>query len=59
MIAMFTAYIKTITALTVFAVMAGLLMPDGKFRQYTRWVLGLLVLTAMLDPVLQLFSWKL
>ena len=56
MITVFTAYIKTITALTVFAAMAGLLMPNGKFRQYTRWVLGLMVLTAMIQPLLQLFT---
>lgn len=56
MIEAFTAYIKTISALTVFAVAVGLLMPNGSFRRYTRWVLGLLVLLAVLQPVLGLFD---
>ncbi len=56
MITAFIAYIKTITALTVFAAMVELLMPNGKFRQYTRWVLGLMVLTAMIQPLLKLFT---
>lgn len=51
----FTAYIKTISALTVFSVAVGLLMPKGNFRQYTRWILGLLVLLAVLKPMLGLF----
>lgn len=51
----FTAYIKTISALTVFLVAVGLLMPKGNFRQYTRWILGLLVLLAVLKPMLGLF----
>ena len=51
----FTAYIKTISALTVFSVAVGLLMPNGNFRQYTRWILGLLVLLAVLKPMLGLF----
>lgn len=51
----FTAYIKNISALTVFSVAVGLLMPNGNFRQYTRWILGLLVLLAVLKPMLGLF----
>ena len=50
----FTAYIKTITALTVFSVTVGLLMPDGNLRRYTRWILGMLVLMAVLQPLLRL-----
>lgn len=52
----FAAYIKTITALTVFSALVGLLLPDGKYRRYTELVLGILVLTAVLSPLLRLFS---
>ncbi len=50
----FTAYIKTITALTVFSALVGLLLPDGKYRRYAELVLGILVLTAVLSPLLRL-----
>lgn len=56
MMAAFAAYIKTITALTVFSALVGLLLPDGKYRRYTELVLGILVLTAVLSPLLRLFS---
>ncbi len=50
----FTAYIKTITALTLFSALAGLLMPEGKFRKYLEMVLGILVLSAVVQPLLRL-----
>lgn len=50
----FTAYIKTITALTVFSAMVGILLPEGSYRRYTELVLGILVLTAVLSPLLRL-----
>ena len=40
MMAAFAAYIKTITALAVFSVLVGLLLPEGKYRRYTELVLG-------------------
>ena len=52
----FTAYIKTITALIVFSATASLFLPNGTFRQYTKWVLGVLVLTAMIEPIWRLFD---
>ena len=52
----FTAYIKTITALIVFSATASLFLPNGNFRQYTKWVLGVLVLTAMIEPIWRLFD---
>lgn len=50
----FAAYIKTITALTVFSALVGLLLPEGKDRRYTELVLGILVLMAVLSPLLRL-----
>lgn len=55
MMAEFAAYIKTITALAVFSALVGLLLPEGKYRRYTELVLGILVLTAVLRPLLGLF----
>lgn len=50
----FTAYIKTITALTVFSALVSLLLPDGRYRRYAELVLGILILTAVLSPLLHL-----
>ena len=47
MMAAFAAYITTITALAVFSALVGLLLPE--------LVLGILVLTAVLRPLLGLF----
>ena len=52
----FTAYIKTITALTIFSAMAEILMPEGNYRRYVELVLGVLILTAALSPFLRLFG---
>lgn len=52
----FTAYIKTITALTIFSALVGILLPEGKYRRYAELVLGVLVLTAVLGPFLRLFG---
>ena len=50
------AYIKTITALTVFAALTGILLPEGKDRRYAELVLGILILTTVLSPLLRLFG---
>ena len=50
----FTAYIKTVTALTIFSALAGILLPEGKYRRYAELVLGVMVLEAVLDPLLGL-----
>lgn len=50
------AYIKTITALTIFSAFVGILMPDGRFRTYVDMILGILVLTAVLTPFLRVFG---
>ena len=54
MIDIFTAYIKTITALTIFSALAGMLLPEGKYRRYAELVLGIMVLEAVLEPLLRL-----
>ena len=56
MIEAFQAYIKTITALTIFSALAGMLLPDGKYRRYAELVLGIMVLGAVLRPLLGLFG---
>ncbi len=56
MIEAFVAYIKTITALTVFSALAGILLPDGKYRRYAELVLGVMVLGAVLFPLLRLLG---
>ena len=48
-----TAYIKTITALTIFSILAELLLPEGRFAAFLRPVLGTLVLAAVLQPLFQ------
>ena len=52
----FTAYIKTITALTIFSALAGILLPEGKYRRYAELVLGVMVLGAVLRPLLRLLG---
>lgn len=56
MIGALGAYIKTITALTIFSVLACMLMPEGSFRKYVELVLGVMILTAVLTPFLKLFG---
>ncbi|MDD3394083.1 MAG: hypothetical protein EOM28_03510 [Clostridia bacterium] len=56
MMAALSAYIKTITALTIFSALACMLMPEGSFRKYVELVLGVLVLTAVLNPFLRIFG---
>lgn len=51
-----SAYIKTITALTIFSALACMLMPEGSFRKYVELVLGVLVLTAVINPFLRIFG---
>ncbi|WP_405729107.1 stage III sporulation protein AF [Anaerotignum sp.] len=52
----FTAYIKTITALTIFSALASILLPEGKYRRYAELVLGVMVLGAVLGPLLRLLG---
>lgn len=52
----FAAYIKTITALTIFSALAGILLPEGKYQRYAELVLGVMVLGAVLQPLLRLLG---
>ncbi|MBO5329395.1 stage III sporulation protein AF [Anaerotignum sp.] len=52
----FAAYIKTITALTIFSALANILLPEGKYRRYAELVLGVMVLGAVLQPLLRLLG---
>ncbi len=52
----FAAYIKTITALTIFSALVGILLPEGKYRRYAELVLGVMILTAVMSPLLRLFG---
>lgn len=52
----FAAYIKTITALTIFSALAEMLLPEEKYRRYAELVLGIMVLGAVLQPFLRLFA---
>lgn len=52
----FTAYIKTITALTIFSALAEMLLPEGNGRRYAELVLGIMVLGAVLHPFLRLLG---
>lgn len=52
----FTAYIRTITALTIFSALAEILLPEGKYRRYAELVLGIMVLGAVLNPLLRLLD---
>ena len=55
MLGAFGAYIKTITALTIFSAMVCILLPDGSSRKYVELVLGIMILTAVLGPMIKLF----
>lgn len=52
----FAAYIKTITALSIFSALVGILLPEGKYRRYAELILGVLILTAVLHPFLRLMG---
>ena len=56
MIAAFMAYIKTITALTIFSALTEMLLPESRQRRYAQLILGLFILTAVLQPLFQLMG---
>ncbi len=49
-------WLKSILAVVLLASVVDLLMPGKSFHRYTRFVLGLLILLAMLGPVLKLLQ---
>lgn len=52
----FSAYIKTITALTIFSTMACMFLPNNTFRKYLELILGIMVLSAIVQPLVSLFQ---
>ena len=56
MIAAFAAYIKTITALTIFSALTELLLPESRQRRYAQLILGIFILTAVLHPLFRLMG---
>ena len=56
MLEAFSAYIKNIAVFTLFAAFAELLMPENNFKKYLHFVLGLLLLTAVLKPMFSLLG---
>ena len=56
MLGAFSAYIKNIAVFTLFAAFAELLMPENNFKKYLHFVLGLLLLTAVLKPMFSLLG---
>lgn len=56
MIEAFAAYIKTITALTIFSALTELLLPESRQRRYAQLILGIFILTAVLQPLFQLMG---
>lgn len=56
MLEAFSAYIKNIAVFTLFTAFAELLMPENNFKKYLSIVMGLLLLTAVLKPMLLIFQ---
>ena len=56
MLEAFSAYIKNIAVFTLFAAFAELLMPENNFKKYLSFVMGLLLLTSVLKPMLLIFQ---
>ena len=56
MLEAFSAYIKNIAVFTLFVAFAELLMPENNFKKYLSIVMGLLLLTAVLKPMLLIFQ---
>ena len=56
MITALIAYIKTITALTIFSALTELLLPESRQRRYAQLILGIFVLMAVLHPLFRLMG---
>lgn len=56
MLGAFSAYIKNIAVFTLFAAFAELIMPENNFKKYISMVMGLLLITAVLKPMLLVFQ---
>jgi len=56
MMAWLSEWLKQILAVLLLAAVVDLLVPGKAYERYTRLALGLIILTAMLGPLLKLFS---
>lgn len=56
MLEAFSAYIKNIAVFLLFSAFVELLIPENHFKKYVRFVMGLLLLIAVLRPMLLLFQ---
>lgn len=56
MLEAFSAYIKNIAVFTLFAAFAELLIPENNFKKYLSFVMGMLLLTAILKPMFSIFQ---
>jgi len=56
MLGAFSAYIKNIAVFILFAAFAELIMPENNFKKYISMVMGLLLITAVLKPMLLVFQ---
>lgn len=56
MLGAFSAYIKNIAVFILFAAFAELIMPENNFKKYISMVMGLLLITAILKPMLLVFQ---
>jgi len=50
----FFDYLRNITYYLLFASLVGLVAPTGKYRKYISWVMGLVLLVLLLQPILSI-----
>jgi len=50
----FFDYLRNITYYLLFASLVGLIAPTGKYRKYINWVMGLVLLVLMLQPIMSI-----
>ena len=52
----FFDYLRNITYYLLFASLVGLIAPTGKYRKYVNWVMGLVLLVLLLQPIMMVFN---
>lgn len=55
MMAYLEGWVSQLILIVLFAVILELLLPSGSFRKYVKFVIGLVLIVALLDPVIRLF----
>lgn len=56
MIQLFSRWVQALLSLLLFLALIQLLLPEGRLREYTRLVLGLVVIGAVLTPLMSLLD---